>query len=85
MKTKVYLLIFAGIIAISLAVFSLLTVNPNNESWSSLALGAVVGCMLGIWLALLKKEKTSRQSLINITPGTAINLYGLPADIGRLL
>ncbi|MDB5128595.1 hypothetical protein [Mucilaginibacter sp.] len=57
MKTKVYLLIFAGIIAISLAVFSLLTVNPNNESWSSLALGAVVGCILAFGLRFLKKKK----------------------------
>jgi len=43
MKTKVYLLIFAGIIAISLAVFSLLTVDTSKEKWSSLALGAVAG------------------------------------------
>jgi hypothetical protein len=43
MKTKVYLLIFAGIVAISLAVFSLLTVDTSKEKWSSLVLGAIAG------------------------------------------
>ncbi|TSD64010.1 hypothetical protein FFF34_015730 [Inquilinus sp. KBS0705] len=46
MKAKIYLLVFAGIVAISLAVFSILTVDPAKETWSSVALGMVVGFLI---------------------------------------
>jgi hypothetical protein len=63
MKIKFYLLIFAGIIAISLAVFSILTVNPQAETWSSIALGGVLGLIivkLPAIIAMFKKKTQAR-------------------------
>jgi hypothetical protein len=60
MKIKFYLLIFAGIIAISLAVFSLLTVNPQAETWSSIALGGIIGFIIlksPAIIAMFRKKK----------------------------
>jgi hypothetical protein len=60
MKIKFYLLIFAGIIAIALAVFSILTVNPQAETWSSIALGGVIGLIIvksPAIIAMLRKKK----------------------------
>ena len=60
MKIKFYLLIFAGIIAISLAVFSILTVNPQAETWSSIALGGIIGLIIvksPAIIAMFRKKK----------------------------
>jgi hypothetical protein len=60
MKAKVYLLIFIGIIAISVAVFGLITVDPKNETWTSVAVGAVMGCLIAIGMRYIKNRNVNK-------------------------
>jgi hypothetical protein len=60
MTTKVYLLIFIGTIAISVAFYCLLAVDPKNEIWTSVAIGAVSGFLSVLATGYFKNKQANK-------------------------
>ena len=61
MNLKIYVVIFAGVLIILFAIFSLFAVGAENEQWGSVLIGAVVGCILAIGFRAMKKKRLANK------------------------
>ena len=61
MNWKIYVVIFAGVLIILFAVFSLFAVGAQNEQWGSVLIGAVIGCLLAIGFRVMKKKRLANK------------------------
>ncbi|MCO5937188.1 hypothetical protein NAF17_16705 [Mucilaginibacter sp. RB4R14] len=61
MNLKIYIVIFAGVVIVLFAIFSLFFVSAENEQWGSVLIGAVVGCLLAIGFRKMKKKRLAEK------------------------
>ncbi|MES2062985.1 MAG: hypothetical protein V4456_13750 [Bacteroidota bacterium] len=57
MNWKIYVVIFAGVLIILFAVFSLFAVGSQSQEWGKVLIGAALGGALAIGFRVMKKKR----------------------------
>ncbi|MBB5396522.1 MULTISPECIES: hypothetical protein [unclassified Mucilaginibacter] len=57
MNFKIFVVVFAGVLIILFAIFSLYAVGAQNQQWKNVLIGAAIGCVLAIGFRAMKKKR----------------------------